>query len=74
MKTIGLPLECSAITPTAFDYISGMDDEHVSALIAPDSAWEKRWERKVFKNKLENNLKGDAFIKAKRWMLNRREN
>lgn len=74
MKTIGLPLECSAITPTAFDYISGMDDEHVSALIAPDSAWEKRWERKVFKNKLENNLKGFAFIKAKRWMLNRREN
>lgn len=74
MATMGLPLGCCAITPTAFDDAADMDDERISSLIAPDPIWEAQWKRRVFESKLKNNLKGYAFLKAKRRILNKREN
>lgn len=71
MAFTGLPLERCVITPTGFYDNSVVANTPLAEFVEPDPSWEAKWKRKVLANKLLNNAKGFALIKAKRRLLNR---
>lgn len=71
METAGVPLAQCVITPTAFLREEEFDRESIAGLLSSDANWESLWAKKVLAIKLKNNVKGFAFLKAKRRLLNR---
>lgn len=71
MTTDGNPLNRCVITPTGFVSEEFFDGSLATSLCTPDPSWESYWKRKELLIKIQNNMRGYAFLKIKRKLLNR---